>query len=491
MNSPFSMQSVVTSLFLLWLVPMSFGQPPTPAVVRKMQQVETGLLPGVQLVGQAPVRYNLAERMRHYRIPAVSIAVVNNGKLEWAKAYGYLSVDSLQQADTETLFQAASISKPIAALAALNLVEQGKLSLDADINQYLKSWKIKPSRFTQQKPVTLRGLLSHTAGLTVHGFGGYAKNRQLPTLVQVLNGEKPANSPAVVSDTVPGVRTTYSGGGYVVMQQAVADVTGAVFPAFMQKTVLTPIGMSHSTFEQPLPESLRSKASLAHYGNGKKIPGDWNTYPEMAPAGLWTTPSDLALYIIETQQSLVGKANHVLSASMTKTMLAGPLGKQGLGPDTDGKGDALAFTHGGSNAGYKCLFYASANKGQGVVIMTNADRGMELITELMRSVSDAYGWTGFKPVTKKLALVSREKLQALAGRYTLSGQPNRVLDILATTTELRVKQRWDGFEFTLQPESDLAFFVKDDGGPINFEAAPDGTITGLLAFGRDHWTKAN
>lgn len=478
-------------LLLLWLVPVVFGQTPTPAVTRKMQQVEMGLLPGVQIAGQAPVRYALAERMRQYKIPAVSIAVVNNGKLEWAKAYGYLSADSLQQADTETLFQAASISKPIAALAALNLVEKGKLSLDADINQFLKSWKIKPSRFTEQKPVTLRGLLSHTAGLTVHGFGGYTKNRELPTLVQILNGERPANSPAVVSDTVPGVRTKYSGGGYVVMQQAIADVMGEAFPAFMQKTVLAPIGMTHSTFEQPLPESLKSKASLAHFGNGKKLPGDWNTYPEMAPAGLWTTPSDLALYIIEIQQSLAGKANHVLSESMTKTMLSGPLGQHGLGPDIAGKGDALGFTHTGGNAGFRCLFYASANKGQGVVIMTNADRGMELIAELMRSVSDAYGWAGFKSVTKKLAPVSPEKLQALAGRYSLNGQPNMVLEVSATATELRVKQRWDRFEFTLQPESDLAFFVKNDGGPITFEAAPDGTITGLLAFGRDHWTKVN
>ena len=485
------MKFLFTTLLFLWLVQVSFGQTPTPDVVRKMQQVEMSLLPGVQIAGQGPTRYTLAERMRQFNIPAVSIAVVNNGKLEWAKAYGYLSTDSLQQADTQTLFQAASISKPIAALAALNLVEQGKLSLDADINQYLKSWKIKPSRFTEQKPVTLRGLLSHTAGLTVHGFGGYSKNRELPTLVQILNGEKPANSPAVVSDTVPGVRTKYSGGGYVVMQQAVADVTGETFPAFMQKTVLAPIGMIHSTYEQPLPESLKSKASLAHFRNGKTIPGDWNTYPEMAPAGLWTTPSDLALYIIEIQQSLTGKANHVLSESMTKTMLAGPLGRHGLGPDIEGQGDALGFTHGGSNAGYKCLFYASANKGQGVVIMTNADRGMELISELMRSVSEVYGWAGFKSVTKKLVPVSPEKLQALAGRYTLKEQPNMVLDVSVAANELRVKQRWDRFEFTLQPESDLAFFVKDDGGPIKFEAAPDGTITGLLAFGRDHWTKVN
>jgi hypothetical protein len=189
------------------------------------------------------------------------------------------------------------------------------------------------------------------------------------------------------------------------------------------------------------------------------------------------------------QQSLKGKANHVLSEQMTKAMLSGPLGSHGLGPGVDGKGDTLAFTHGGSNAGYKCLFYASAEKGQGVVIMTNADRGMELISELMRSVFSAYGWPGYKPVTKKLAQVSQQKLDAMAGRYTIRTQPNLILEISATSNELRVKQLWNRYEFTLQPESDLDFFAKDDGGPIKFEVASDGTVTGLLAFGRDHWTK--
>ena len=406
LNRYTGMNYLFTILLLLWLVPVSFSQVQSTDIDRKIQQIEMGLMPAVQMDGQPPIRYKLADRMRLMNVPAVSIAVVNNGKIEWAKAYGYLGADSLQKADTETLFQAASISKPIAALGALKLVEQGKLSLDADINNYLKSWKIKPSRFTEKQPVTLRGLLSHTAGLTVHGFGGYSKGKDIPTLVQILNGDKPANSPAVVSDTVPGIRTKYSGGGYVVMQQAVEDVTGEAFPDFMQKAVLAPIGMTHSTYQQPLPELLKANASIAHFGNGKKIPGDWNTYPEMAPAGLWTTPSDLARYIIEVQQSLKGKANHVLSESMTKAMLSGPLGSHGLGPGVEGKAETLAFTHGGSNAGYKCQFYALAEKGQGVVIMTNSDRGMELISELMRSVSSAYGWSGFKPVTKKLAQVS-------------------------------------------------------------------------------------
>ena len=483
------MKHYFTALLLLWLIPASFSQSVSPDVARKIEQVETGLMPAVQLAGNPIIQYTIAERMRTFRIPAVSIAVVNNGKLEWAKAYGYLSADSTQNADTQTLFQAASISKPIAALGALKLVEQGKLGLDTDINQYLKNWKIKPSPFTAEKSVTLRGLLSHTAGLTVHGFGGYSKGKSLPTTIQILNGEKPANSPAVVSDTTPGVRWKYSGGGYVVMQQAVEDITGEAFPALMQKTVLTPIGMSHSTYEQPLPESRWKNASIAHFGNGKKIPGDWHTYPEMAPAGLWTTPSDLAAYIIEVQQSLKGKANHVLSESMTKDMLTKQLGNQGLGPGLTQKNDVLAFGHGGSNAGYKCQFYALTNTGQGVVIMTNSDRGMDLISELMRSVANAYGWSEFRSVTKKVVTLKPEQLDRLVGKYEGDGNKKPVLEITRQDNALRVRQSWDNYTFALLPESDLKFFVKDDGGPFSFEKTADGTITGLLAFGQDHWTR--
>lgn len=486
------MKLLLPLLLLLWFVPMAFGQPqPSSDIARRMHQVENGLLPAVFISGEPAVQYTIADRMRLYNIPAVSIAVVNNGQLEWANAYGYLSADSTQKVNVETLFQAASISKPVAAMGALKLVEQGKMNLDADINIYLKSWKIKPSRFTEQQPVTLRGLLSHTAGLTVHGFGGYPKGRNIPTLVQVLNGEKPANSPAVVSDTTPGRRTKYSGGGYVVMQQAVEDITGKAFPAFMQQTVLSPLGMTRSTYAQPLPDALAANASVAHFGNGKKIAGGWHTYPEMAPAGLWTTPSDLARYIIDVQQALQGKGKHVLSAMMAKAMLVGPLTEHGLGPAIEGKGVTLAFTHGGSNAGYKCLFWASAEKGQGVVIMTNADRGMELINELMRSVSATYGWLGFKPVTKKLAQVSAQQLGKLAGRYTIKEQPNLILEISVASNELRVKQLWNRYEFALLPESDVTFFAKDDGGPVTFDVAADGTITGLLAFGREHWTRVN
>lgn len=483
------MKYLVLLLLLIWLTPIAFGQHRPADVEQRIKQVENGLKPAVQLVDKPVIAYSIAERMAHYHVPAVSIAVVNNDTIEWAKAYGYLSSDSTQKADTQTLFQAASISKPISALGALKLVEQGKLALDTDVNQYLKSWKIKPSRFTAQKPVTLRGLLTHTAGLTVHGFGGYVIGKPVPTLVQILNGEKPANSPAVVSDTMPGARWKYSGGGYVILQQMMEDVTGQSFSDFMQRTVLIPVGMSRSTFQQPLPEALLANATVGHYSNGRRITGGRNTYPEQAPAGLWTTPTDLARYVLSVQQSLRGTNKLVLSKTMTEQMLTKHMGDHGLGPGVSGEGDKTAFGHGGGNAGYRCFLYAFAHSGQGAVIMTNADSGMELSNELLRSLSTTYGWPTYKATVKKLTSLTPEQLTKLAGRYVGYGDRKPVLDVSVNDNGLRVKQSWDGYVYTLLPESERSFFLEDDGAPFTFELAADGTIASLLAFGEDRWTK--
>jgi len=484
------MKQVALFLLMLLMARIAIGQPPSEAIEQTIHEVETSLMPPLLLADEPPVRFTLTDRMRHYHVPAVSIAFINNGVFEWARAYGYLSSDSTQQTNTQTLFQAASISKPITAVAALRLVEMGKLDLDTDINTYLKTWKLPQSRFTEQKPVTLRQLLSHTAGLTVHGFRGYADGESIPSVPHILNGEKPANSPAIVSDTVPGSRWSYSGGGYVIVQQLLEDITGKRFPDLMQALVLKPIGMDCSTYQQPLPRTLWRNASLGHLGNGKKLPGNWHTHPEMAPAGLWTTPTDLARYLVDVQQSLHNKDNHVLSPAMAKEMLTKQIGEHGLGPEIHGSDSTLAFSHGGSNAGFKCYFYSYAKTGQGVAIMTNADSGMGLIFELMRSIAHVYKWPDFKPMIRKLIRVSQEKLAEMAGSYTLGNRTDRSLQISVRENSLFVKQLWNGFSYSLYPESPLGFFVKEYGDRFTFESASDGTITGV-AHEDTKWVKVN
>src|SRR5579864_5218810 len=280
-------------------------------VEQHIQHVTSGLIDGVVPKGEEHSTHNLADRMKELNVPGVSIAVISNGRIEWARGFGVRSIDG-PPVNPETMFQAGSISKPLAAMACLRLVQEGKLELDTDVNTYLTSWKFPSDPAAQGKPITLRELLTHTAGTTVHGFPGYASTTPVPTVVQVLNGQKPANTPPIRSEAMPGTRWNYSGGGYTVMQQVLLDVTKEPFPKLLHDTVLAPIGMTRSTYAQPLPQNLRENTATPYRRTGKPVEGGAHTYPEMAAAGLWTTPTDIARYAIEVRRSLNGQANHVL-----------------------------------------------------------------------------------------------------------------------------------------------------------------------------------
>jgi CubicO group peptidase (beta-lactamase class C family) len=261
-------------------------------VEQKIHEVENRLMPAVVLKGQQTPPMNILDRMHHYEVPGVSLAVINDYAIDWAKGYGFMDKESNRPVDVTTLFQAGSISKPVAAVAAMYFVEHGLLNLDQDVNQQLKSWKVPENKFTKEQKVTVRGLLSHSAGLNVHGFPGYAAGEAVPDLSQVLDGEKPANTPPIRVKYVPGTGVRYSGGGYTVLQLLLTDSVGTSFPKLMREIVQSMIGMVESTYEQPLPPSSQRLAARG-YSNGNPIPGRWYTYPEMAAAGLWTSPLSL------------------------------------------------------------------------------------------------------------------------------------------------------------------------------------------------------
>lgn len=313
-------------------------------------------------------------RQKH-GIPMVSVAVIEAGRLTRARTYG--------GGNAETLFQAASISKPVSAMAALHMSQHGNFALDEDINGRLKSWKVPENGLNAQQKVTLRRLLSHSAGLTVHGFPGYEAGAAVPSLLQVLNGQPPANTKPIRVDIEPGSNFRYSGGGYTVVQQVMMDRAGMTFPQLMQRMVLGRIGMKRSTFEQPLPEGLAANAATGHRADGEPVKGRWHTYPEMAAAGLWTTPSDLAQWAIELREAWLGRSNRIIERTTAQQMLKPQAGRYGLGVvlKTDGP---LQFSHGGANEGYRCLLALYAESGNGAVVMTNSDKGDALTEAVMR-----------------------------------------------------------------------------------------------------------
>jgi CubicO group peptidase (beta-lactamase class C family) len=333
------------------------------------------------------------DRMAHYRVPGLSLACIHNGTVNWTQAFGVAKVGG-KPVTPETLFQASSVSMPVTAVAVFRLVEQGKLNLDVDVSQYLRSWKLPTNQFTQERKVTLRELLSHTAGVTVHGFGGYAAGQPVPTLVQVLNGERPAHSAPVTIDFVPGTKFRYAGGNYVIIQQILVDVTGKAFLDLMRELVLEPLHMAHSTFAQPLPETLTPQAAIPYDQDGNAIEGGPHTYPEMAVAGLWTTPSDLALFALAIQDALAGKPGAIMSPSTAHEMLRPVRGNYGLGFAIDGHGANRYFSHPGANPGFLSFFFAY-EKGDGVVLMANNQYSKAMMLEVIQALAKQFGWTEF------------------------------------------------------------------------------------------------
>jgi CubicO group peptidase (beta-lactamase class C family) len=418
----------------------------------------------------------LSDHMTELHVPGVSIAVIHAGDLEWARGFGVTRAGGAA-VTPDTLFQAASISKPVTAMAVLHLAQSGRLDLDADVNQYLKTWKVPANSFTERYKVTLRELLSHTAGMTVHGFPGYASGSSVPTLVQILDGAVPANTKPIRVDAIPGKECKYSGGGYVVVQQLLVDVTGQPFPKLMQDTVLDPAGMAHSTFEQPLPPGRIAEAAQPHLWNGRPVPGGLLTYPEMAPAGLWTTPSDLARYAIAIQTSLAGKTDRVLSASMANEMLTPGLGDYGLGLSIGGDAKHRHFSHGGSNVGYQCFLMAYVD-GDGAVIMTNGDDGGELSQEIVRTIAAEYGWPDFRPIEHTIVMVDPESFDGFVGRYRI---PPTVVCTITRVGDQFFMQATGTQKSRLYPMSAREFFVTEADVRITFAPEVDGKVPELIA----------
>ncbi len=418
----------------------------SPEVQQRIAAVEQGLIPAVRVKGHTKPR-SIAQRMAGDHVPGLSVAVINNGAIEWAKGYGVADADTKSPVTPETLFQAASISKPVTALAALKLVDQGRLDLDTDVNKYLRSWHVPENDFTREHAVDLRGLLSHTAGLTVHGFPGYAVGEPLPTVPQILDGAKPANTAAVRVDKTPGHGFRYSGGGTTIVQLIITEVTGRDFADVMRDTVLQPLGMTKSTYAQPLPADRVAEAASAHDGKGQPINGRWHVYPEQGPAGLWTTPSDLARYAMAVQQAQRGETDQVLSPKLLGEMLTpqggGPVG---LGPFLTEKRSLRTFGHGGQNLGFSCQLIALVDRGQGAVVMTNSDVGQRTLQEIINAIAVVYEWPDYLTPEREAASFDTGQLDKVVGSYALNVAS--VATISRRDDQLFVK-------FPRQPEMEL------------------------------------
>ena len=467
------------SCFLLCLT--SFGQ------VNKLAAVENSLKEVREFIFEDSIyrTYNIADRMKFYKVPSVSISVINDGKIEWTRTYGFADVANGRKPDVHTLYQVASISKSVNGYGIMRLVQQGKLSLIQDIRSYLKTWPFPENEFSQAKPITLKNLLSHTAGLSVHGFIGYSSSDTIPTINQILNGERPANNKPVRPIYVPGEHFEYSGGGSMVVMKIIEDNISGNYDSIMQALVLGPLGMTNSTFSQPLSSRYRNYA-YGYDKDMKVLKGNYYIYPEQAAGGLWSTSADIAKFVVAIQKDLKGDPKAIVNKPLADEMLTPVLDNYALGFGIVEKGGGKYFWHEGESYGYNSIYYGSFTTGKGAVILTNAfpSNGHPFIQELLNSVAIVYDWKGFyNPIRKKIAYVPDSVLDNYVGVYycenpqlTISiTRKGHELELTARRPEKMYATKIDTFFLASSP-NDTCFFSssKDDGHVDIFEVIQDG-----------------
>ena len=456
-------------LILLLLLPFAaLAQSPSDNI----RKVENNLAAWVNIENEPPVRWNIEERMKVHNVPGLTIGVIRDYKLEWAKGYGYADKEAKVPVTPQTLFQAASISKSLNGVGILKLVQDGKLSLDEDINTYLKTWH--PS--ADSGKITIANLLSHTAGLSIHGFPGYETGAALPTTEQILSGTKPANTDEVKPLFAPGLKTQYSGGGITVTQLIETTVTGIPYDQYMQKEVLDPMGMTGSFYTQPAPANKIPLLATAYRMDGTPVEGKYHVYPEMAAAGLWTNPTDLSKYIIETQLALQGKSSKVLDQAMTQKRLTPYLDKNSaLGvfiPD-----GGRYFNHNGANEGFRCVYYGSTDGGNGFIVMVNSDN-FDIIDEVTKSIAITYGWEKdfYNPVKVTSAPLPADSVKQYAGRFKFR---DIILEVEEKNGKLFITQN-GGSPMPMHYTTGNNFVVYEAPGTI---AAANGDLL-ITQFGR-------
>jgi CubicO group peptidase (beta-lactamase class C family) len=382
----------------------------------RIEAVRNGLQPPMRIQGE-DIHWRMDDRLAHYGCPAVSVAVIENGQIAWAESFGAREQGAPGAADVDTLFSGASISKPITAMLALQMVDAGIFDLDVDVNHYLKGWRVPENEFTSASPVTLRWLLSHMAGTTGHGFGAFPDG-PLPTVIDVLEGRPPAITGPVRVDKLPGQSSRYSGGGTLIVQLMLEEASALDFATLAQQRVFGPLGMTRSTFVNPLPEALRANAAVGHE-NGEIIAGKWVCVPQLGAGGVWTTASDYARFMIACRDAWLGKPGALLSQPLAAQMMTSQGGEFGLGWQIVGDGAARRFGHGGSNVGYQCESICILEKGDGAVVMTNAESGLIFYWEMFAGIARAHDWEHFLPAPKTVKPIPADQLDRYVGTYDI------------------------------------------------------------------------
>ncbi|OUS02861.1 hypothetical protein A9Q86_02090 [Flavobacteriales bacterium 33_180_T64] len=480
-----NMKNIITVLFIITLFQSCKEESNVDTTTDLIKKVETGLTTRVYIEGDST--WSIEERMEHYGIPGVSIAIIHNGEIAWTKAYGVTDKESQTPVTTQTLFRAAATTMPVTAYGALRLVEQNKVGLDEDINSYLKSWKQPENEFTKEKKVTLKNLLNHSAGIYPRGTGRYNFDEKIPTLVEILNGTPPAINEPITVNKVPGESVRFAYASYVPVQQLMLDIEGKTFPEIMREHVLQPLEMNNSTFDQSLTKEQLANVATGYLQDGTMVEGRRKIYPAMATNGLWTTAEDYAKFLSNVQQTLKGKSTKGLSKELTELM-GTPYGvgdsswsfTLGLGFQLLNRNDDIYLRHHGWNTGFYAEIVAHRDKGYGVVVMTNSTFP-EFNAEVIRAVAQTYEWNNYVPVHKKMK-INPSTVNEITGRYQ---SDDRIVEVFQKNNQLFYKNILDEQGVELIKVSDSLFARRNSGLFIQFKSGAKSGVTHLQYLNRN------
>lgn len=451
---------------------------------KRARQVERGLQRAVYPQGLRPEKLRLEDRMAFYKVPGLSLAAFDQGRLEWTRARGVRDLRVESPLTPETLFQAGGLSALVTSILALQIGGDGLIGLDEDVRPKLRTWKFPPEFEPGPGGVSLRALLSQSAGLSDQVLAGYGPDEPLPGLAEVLSGLKPAhNGPLWVPPRRSARLEAWpSEAGYVVVQALVEDLTGKPFAVLAAERVFRPLGLKRTAFGPDLSEDVRSTAALGFLRDGQAVPGGAARYPESAAKGLWTTPSDYAAILIDLLAAAEGRPARLLGPEAARTLLRAQVENFGLGFFVEGRGEALHFRAAGATRGFACAMVVYPGEGQGCVVMTNSDNGDVLIEEVLAAFSEAYGWADFKPVEKPVLRLAPETYEEFRGRfevvpgYILEVRPEDYYLIITPTGQAATR---------FYAEGQTLFYSTDPYVRIQFYRGADGRIDSLVLWQKD------
>lgn len=468
---------LVSAAAMIASVPQASADTPAPKAILAhgedpaIKAFEAGFRPSVHVVGTPPTHWPLLDRMAFWHVPGLSVAVIRNGHIAWTKGYGVRRVGRPEPVDSQTLFSVGSLSKVGTAAITLHLVSQGRLDLDRNVNAYLKRWQVPDDARTALRPVTLRGILSHSGGLSIDGFADFQPGEPLPTLVETLDGKGPAKEDPVRVIYTPGTMSAYSGGGVEVERLAIEDVTGLPFAEVADRMLLGPLRMGRSTYAEPLPANTPDVA-MAHdeKGTPRALPTGWETMPQNAASGLWTTPGDYARLMIALRDAYLGQPGAMFGPDIAHAMMTEVGGSHaGLGPFLAGIGSTRRFYHSGANDSYRAWMEMNLATGNGVVIFTNSPNGTKLRPEVTRAIASAEGWATSDSVEVPAIQITASQRAGMAGRYV-------------------VQDRDDTIGQRLQTEGQPVFFtIAQDGDALTASNGADATPMPLIPADQSHF----